>query len=148
MGTHKKGGNLVKKILILILTLVSIIGISITANAYGPGSGGPLPPPPPHWGPPPNERIGALKVLNETREFLFQAQRVAYGPLREDVRHAFDLQANAREFYRQWRHQRAIRLSLRAREIAQDVIEKAERRDPPPPPHHHRKPSIHINLNL
>jgi hypothetical protein len=136
-----------KKILILLLTLVSIIGISITANAYGPG--GPPPPPPPHWGPPPNERMEALRVLNKTREYLFQARRVAYGPLREDVRHAFDLQADARYFYKQWRHQRAIQLSLRAREIAQDVIEKAERRDPPlPPPHHHRKPSIHINLNI
>ena len=135
-----------KKILILILTLISIISTSIVAEACGPGPGYP---PPPYWGPPPDDdRMEALGVLNETREYLFRAQRVAYGPLRNDLRHAFALQADARELYRQWHHQRAIQLSLRAREIAQDIIEETNRRDPPPPHHHHRKPSIHINLNI
>jgi hypothetical protein len=136
----------VKKILILLLSLVSIIGISITANAYGPGPGGP-PPPPPHNGSHSGDRMEARRVLTETKGRLDQAQRVAHGPQRENLRNAFDLQAKANDRYRQSRYDQAIRLSLRAREIAQNIIEKAGRRNFPPPPHD-RKSSIHINLKL
>jgi hypothetical protein len=146
---HKKGGNHLKKILILILTLISIISISIVANAYGPGPGYP---PPPYWGPPPGDRMEARRVLDETRDYIFRAQRVAHRYQQGDLRRAFDIQADARNLYRQWHYHRAIQLSLHARGIARDIIEEAERRDPPPPPpyhrHYDRRSSIHINLNL
>jgi hypothetical protein len=136
-----------KKILILLLTLVSIIGISITANAYGHGPGGP-PPPPPRNGPHSGNRMEARRVLTETKGRLDQAQRVAHGPQRQNLRNAFGLQANARDRYKQLRYDQAIRLSLRAREIAQSIIEEAKRKNPPPPPPHDRKSLIHINLKL
>jgi hypothetical protein len=145
-----------KKVLSLILTLTGIISIGIVANAYHPGPGYP-PPPPPHHGPHPDDRMEARRVLNETQEYLNRAERVAYGHLREDLRRAFDLQADARDLYSRWRYRRASQLSLHSREIAQDIIAEAERRDPPPPPpphHHHedddddRESSIRINLKL
>jgi hypothetical protein len=139
-----------KKIFILLLTLVSIIGISITANAYGPGPGGP-PLPPPQNRPHPEDRMEARRVLTETKGRLDQAQRVAYGPQHENLRNAFDLQADAHNCYEQLRYHRAIQLSLRAREIAQNIIEEAGRRDPPPPPphrRHDRRSLIHFHLNL
>jgi hypothetical protein len=146
--TLAKGGNCLKKILVLILTLTSIISTSMVTKACGPGPGYP-PPPPPYWGHYPGERTEALRVLNETRKYLFRAQRLTYGHWRADLRHAFDLQAEARELYRQWRHRQAMHLSFRAREIAQDVIADAELRGPPPPPpHRHRRSFIQFHLDL
>jgi hypothetical protein len=141
-----------KKILILILTLTSLFSIGIVASAFGPGSGYP-PPPPPHHGFHPGDQMEARRVLDETRDYIFQAQRVADRYQQQNLRRAFGLQADGREFYRQWRYDRAIRLSYRAREIAQDIIESAERRELPPPPRRHHQDgegdsSIHIRLNL
>jgi hypothetical protein len=133
----------VKKILILLLTVAGIINISINTCAYGPG---PWCPPPPD-----RERWEARHVMEETKEYIFRAERVAYGYQRADLRRAFDLQARARHSYRQWQYRRAIRLSYRAREIAQDIIRRAEAGPPPPPRHHHYddgESSIHIRLNL
>jgi hypothetical protein len=134
----------VKKILILLLTVVGIININMVTCAYGPG---PCYPPPPD-----RERWEARQVLEETKEYIFRAERVARGYQRADLRRAYELQAEARDCYRQWYYRRAIRLSYSAREIAQEIIRRAEEGPPPPPYHHHhhddRDSSIHIRLNL
>jgi hypothetical protein len=142
-----------KKILILILTLTSIISISMVAYAKGPGPGNPPPQPPPHNRLHSGDRMEARRVLTKTKEYLSRAQRVAWGPQRKYLGKAFDLQADARRRYKQSRYDQAIRVSLRAREIAQSIIKEAKRRNPPPPPHDRRKDddrksSIHINLKL
>jgi hypothetical protein len=142
-----------KKILSLLLTLASIISISIAANAYGRGPGNPPPQRPPHNRLHSDDRMKAGRVLTETEKHLSRAQRIAHGPQRKNLEKAFYLQADARRHYKQLRYGQAIRLSFRARKIAQDIIEKAKRKDPPPPLHDRhedddRKSSIHIKLKL
>jgi hypothetical protein len=131
----------VRKILILLLTVAGIINISMMTCAYGPG---------PCYPPPPNkERVEARHVMEETKEYIFRAEWLAGAHQRAYLRRAYELQAEARECYRQWHYRRAIRLSYRAREIAQDIIGRAEAGPPPPPRHHDDgEPSIHIRLNL
>jgi hypothetical protein len=148
MKNRRNMRDMIKKIMVLLLTMAGIISISMAASAHhGPGRGYPPPPDRGRW--------EARSVLDETKAYIFRAQRVAHGYQRAELRRAYSLQAEARNLYRHSFYQRAIRLSYRAREIAQDIIERAERRYPPPPPpppyHHHDddgESSIHINLNL
>jgi hypothetical protein len=135
-----------KKILSLLLTLTSIISISITANAYGRVPGNPPPQRPPHNRFHSGNRMKAQRVLTETKKHLFRAKRIAHAQ-RKNLEKAFYLQADARRHYKQLRYDQAIRLSFRARKIAQYIIEKAKRKNPPPPLHD-RKSSLHISLKL
>jgi hypothetical protein len=133
-----------KKQLFLILAVICLSGIGMTAYAYRPG-------PPP--GPP--EHLRAQRVLDVTKDSLLRAQRVAHrhGSEHDRLQTAFSYQRRAREYYRQGRYQRTIRYSLRAREIADSIINHHARRHapPPPPPRHGRDDggsSINIRLKL
>ncbi|HYH04377.1 MAG TPA: hypothetical protein VEC37_14900 [Bacillota bacterium] len=70
-----------------------------------------------------SERLRAKQVLRETAECLERAQRVArYGHFREGLGKAYAHQEEARNLYYEGRYQRAIVHSMRAREIANDII--------------------------
>jgi hypothetical protein len=102
--------------------------------------GGP-PPPPPYddrqrdpWG-----RARANQVIHDTDNYLRQAQKAArFGPYRYGLGKALAHQQEARNLYFDRQYQRSIVHSLRARKIAQDIIEEnrpGHPRRPGPPPH-------------
>jgi hypothetical protein len=135
-----------KKQLVLILTLFCLCGMCQLVSAYG----GPPPPPPGHHNHHPGSRMRARRVLDETRDYLYRARRLAYGSERVRLDRAFSRQSRARNYYSQGFYERAISSSLQARETAQNIIANHQRR-PGPPPHHgpvHGGSSINIRLNL
>ncbi|HEY8465037.1 MAG TPA: hypothetical protein VIM29_13680 [Bacillota bacterium] len=111
-----------KKILIIMLLLACSIGSVASA---GPPR---RPPGPPHRGPvkinhDSREKVRARNVLRETNVTLERAQIAARrGNYRNGLGRAFSHQQEARDLYRRGRYDRAIAHSLRARDIANDVI--------------------------
>jgi hypothetical protein len=141
-----------KRFLILILTLISSLSFTMVTSAH-PRFGGP-PPPPRHTRPYVNERLKAQRVLDVTRDVIFQAQRVARSYQQADLRRAFSLQKQARYYFSRGHYNTTINYSLRARGIAENIIAEARRHAPPrrEPPHrrhsHDSDSSINIRLNL
>jgi hypothetical protein len=136
-----------KKTLVIILTWLCLCGISQLVSAY-------VPPPPPghHHRPAPVGRIKTRHVLDKTRNYLYQAQNVTppRGPSRDRLRRAFNYQKHARRLLAQGFYKSAVRTSLQAREIAQDII-ATHRRPPGPPPRRrpiHGGSSINIRLKI
>ncbi|HYH03757.1 MAG TPA: hypothetical protein VEC37_11680 [Bacillota bacterium] len=69
------------------------------------------------------ERMRARDVLRETNNVLERAQRSSdRGGYRNGLGRAFAHQEEARDLYRYGRYERSISHSLRAREIAEDII--------------------------
>lgn len=69
------------------------------------------------------EKMQARDVLRETNDVLEQAQRAARrGKYRNGLGLAFAHQQEARDLYYKGRYERAISHSLRARDIASDII--------------------------
>ncbi|HYH03756.1 MAG TPA: hypothetical protein VEC37_11675 [Bacillota bacterium] len=80
------------------------------------------------------ERMRARRVLRYTSETLMQAQRAARrGGYREGLGRGFAHQDRAKELYYDGEYNRSIRHSLRAREIAEYIIDENRVEH-----HHHR----------
>lgn len=124
---------------IWVLTLVLVCSFATAVSAHGPG-----PDRRDHGrGPGMNDRRPEFKehrddrekdhareVLGQTNDTLERAQRAARrGGYRDGLGRAFAHQDEARELYRQGSYGRAISHSMRAREIAEDIIRINQRRD-------------------
>lgn len=100
----------------------------------------------------PEKRLQAKRVLNYTFEILIQAQRAARrGGYREGLGRAFAHQDRAEELYESGEYNRSIRHSLRAREIAEYIIDENSGIHPHHRRHHHSNPddldrSLSINI--
>jgi hypothetical protein len=145
------GGGFMKKFLVLVLAIMCSISFPMAASAH-PRFGGP-PPPPRHSRPYINERLKAQRVLDVTRDVIFQAKRVARGYQQAELRRAFSLQKQARYYFSRGHYNTTINYSLRARGIADNIIAEAHRYGPPRrvPPHRHHDDSgssIKVRINI
>jgi hypothetical protein len=134
-----------KKTLVFMLTWLCLCGMSQLVSARVP------PPYGYHHRPAPVSRMGARRVLDKTRGYLYRAQNVAppYGPNRYRLRQAFNYQKRARRLLAQCFYHSAVRTSLRAREIAKDIIATRRRPPlPPPAPRRRWKPDGSISIHL
>lgn len=75
-------------------------------------------------------RMEARQVIRETERVLAQAERLEHGRRSHELRQAFAEQADANRLFGQGLYQRAINHSLRARRIANRVIEQNRRHRP------------------
>jgi hypothetical protein len=124
-----------KKLFILLLTILCLSGAgqltSANSSYYDPSRDDAPPPPAGHHDrvgrPGPRRRLEARRVLDKTGAYLKQAQLIAPRPELSRLGRAFAYQRKASICYRQCRYDRAIRLSLRAREIARKIIARLSR---------------------
>jgi hypothetical protein len=145
------GGGFMKKFLVLVLAIMCSIGFPMVAGAH-PRFGGP-PPPPRHSRPYVNKRLKAQRVLDVTRDVIFQAERVARSYQQAELRRAFSLQKQARYYFSRGHYNTTINYSIRARGIAENIIAEARRHAPPRrvPPHRHHDDSgssIKVRINI
>jgi hypothetical protein len=92
----------------------------------------------------------ASRILEKTRYYVLRADRMARGPERYRLKSAYANQRYARTYYSRGLYERTIRYSLRARDIAQDIIAKHRHHGPPPPPppRGRSRGSISVRLRL
>lgn len=138
-----------KKVLVLALTVICSLGFAMAASAH-PGYHHQAPPPH-HHDHYSGDQLKAQRVLDVTRDAIFNAERVAHHYQREELNEAIFLQKRARRNYRQGYFRETIRYSLQAREIAYEIIEESRWERPRHRPHHeprHGESSMRVHVNL